>query len=129
MDSWIMLAVYGLFAGVLGGMGLGGGTLLIPALTLLAGVGQREAQGINLLAFLPMAVVALFEHIKQKRVDKSVIRMAAFGLIGAGAGAALALLMDADVLRKGFAAFLAVLCVVQFISGEKANKESTGQKK
>ena len=118
-----MLAVYGLLAGVLGGMGLGGGTLLIPALTLLAGLDQRAAQGINLLAFLPMAVLALYEHIKNKRVDRGVIRMALFGLAGAGAGAALALVLDANILRKGFAAFLAVLAVVQFISGEKAKKK------
>ncbi len=119
-----MLAVYGLLAGVLGGMGLGGGTLLIPALTLLAGLDQRAAQGINLLAFLPMAAVALYEHIKNKRIDRGVIRMALFGLAGAGAGAALALALDANILRKGFAAFLAVLAVVQFISGEKAGKTS-----
>lgn len=118
-----MLAVYGLLAGVLGGMGLGGGTLLIPALTLLAGMGQRGAQGVNLLAFLPMAAVALFEHIKQKRIDKQVIRMAAWGLLGAGGGALLALALDADVLRKGFAIFLAALSVVQFITGERAKKK------
>ncbi len=119
-----MLAVYGLLAGVLGGMGLGGGTLLIPALTLLAGIGQRAAQGINLLAFLPMAAVALYEHIKNKRIDRGVLRMALFGVAGAGAGAALALVLDAEVLRKGFAAFLAVLAVIQFISGERAAKKS-----
>ncbi len=127
MDGWLMLAVYGLLAGVLGGMGLGGGTLLIPALTLLAGLDQRAAQGINLLAFLPMAAVALYEHIRQKRVDRGVIRMALFGLAGAGAGAALALMLDAEILRKGFAAFLAVLAVVQCISGERAAKKRKTQ--
>lgn len=51
-------ALSGLAAGVLAGMGMGGGTLLIPLLTLALGVGQQEAQGVNMLAFLPGAILA-----------------------------------------------------------------------
>ena len=49
----------GLFGGLVGGMGMGGGTLLIPIITLLAGFKQLEAQGINLISFIPMSMVAL----------------------------------------------------------------------
>ena len=55
-------ALSGLAAGVLAGMGMGGGTLLIPLLTLALGVGQQEAQGVNMLAFLPGAILALWVH-------------------------------------------------------------------
>ena len=54
----------GIAAGVLGGMGMGGGTLLIPALTTIFGVDQKLSQAINLTAFVPMAAVALFIHAK-----------------------------------------------------------------
>ena len=47
--------VGGLIGGLVGGMGMGGGTLLIPILTLLAGFKQLEAQGINLISFIPIS--------------------------------------------------------------------------
>lgn len=49
----LLLFVIGAAAGVISGMGMGGGTLLIPALTLLMGIPQRQAQGVNMLSFLP----------------------------------------------------------------------------
>ena len=36
----LLLFVIGAVAGVISGMGMGGGTLLIPALTLLMGISQ-----------------------------------------------------------------------------------------
>ena len=68
MIKIILLAVSGIAAGVLGGMGMGGGTILIPLLTIFFNVGQKEAQAINLVSFIPMAMVSLVIHIKNKRV-------------------------------------------------------------
>ena len=47
---------------MLGGMGMGGGTVLIPALTVILGVEQHVAQATNLIAFLPMALFTLKIH-------------------------------------------------------------------
>ena len=47
----IMLMIAGAAGGALGGMGMGGGTLLIPILTLLCGFSQHAAQAANLAAF------------------------------------------------------------------------------
>ena len=44
-------------SGVLAGMGMGGGTLLIPALTLIMNVDQQIAQATNLLVFVPCSSV------------------------------------------------------------------------
>ena len=52
----LLLFVIGAAAGVISGMGMGGGTLLIPALTLLMGIPQRQAQGVNMLSFLPRCI-------------------------------------------------------------------------
>jgi len=62
--SFILYLIIGLFSGVLGGMGLGGGTVLIPALTIFLGVNQRVAQAANLISFLPMSLFALQKHKK-----------------------------------------------------------------
>ena len=63
---WLFLA--GLVSGIVGGMGMGGGTLLIPILTIFLSFKQKSAQAINLLVFIPMSLVALVIHIKNKFV-------------------------------------------------------------
>ena len=49
----LLLFAIGAAAGVISGMGMGGGTLLIPVLTLLMGIPQRQAQGVNMLSYPP----------------------------------------------------------------------------
>ena len=60
--SFILYLAAGFFAGLLGGMGMGGGTVLIPVLTIFLGVEQHVAQATNLIAFLPMAAFSLKVH-------------------------------------------------------------------
>lgn len=65
----LIFIIIGIAGGVIGGMGMGGGTFLIPLLTIFAGLDQHVAQAINLLAFIPMSIVALIIHMKNKLVD------------------------------------------------------------
>ena len=60
----ILQFLFGLVSGIFGGLGIGGGTLLIPLLTIFLGFEQKMAQGINLLSFLVMAIVSIFIHSK-----------------------------------------------------------------
>ena len=62
-------AASGFGAAVLASMGMGGGSVLILWLTLVSGVGQREAQGLNLLFFLPVGALSLWLHRRAGRVD------------------------------------------------------------
>ncbi|NJA69805.1 TSUP family transporter, partial [Clostridioides difficile] len=64
----MLFALIGFFAGIIGGMGMGGGTILIPALVLLAGIDTKIAQSVNLLSSIPMTLIALAIHIKNKNV-------------------------------------------------------------
>lgn len=115
----ILLAVSGIAAGVLGGMGMGGGTILIPLLTIFFNVGQKEAQAINLVAFIPMAIVSLAIHIKNKRVKKQgllwIIVPAVLTSVGGGFAAQA---VNGEVLKRIFGGFLLLLSVVQFFSEE-----------
>lgn len=61
--------ICGILGGILGGMGMGGGTLLIPLLTIFLNLPQKTAQGINLIAFIPMAIVAIIIHLKNKLIS------------------------------------------------------------
>ena len=115
----ILLAVSGIAAGVLGGMGMGGGTILIPLLTIFFNVGQKEAQAINLVAFIPMAIVSLAIHIKNKRVKKEgllwIIVPAVLTSVGGGFAAQA---VNGEVLKRIFGGFLLLLSGVQFFSEE-----------
>lgn len=107
----------GLLAGVLSGMGMGGGTVLIPLLTLLLSVEQHAAQGANMLAFLPGAVLAIFIHARNGRLKiKPALPLLIFGAIGAVGGALLSSYIDSDFLRRSFGGFLIVLAIVQWRS-------------
>ena len=70
MINWLIAALAGAVTGVLSGFGVGGGSLLLIYMTSFAGVAQNQAQGINLLYFLPAAAAALPAHFKNGYVEK-----------------------------------------------------------
>ena len=65
----MFLTILGFFAGIIGGMGMGGGTILIPALILFAHIDPKMAQSVNLLSSIPMTIFALMIHIKNKTYE------------------------------------------------------------
>ena len=67
------LIIAGLAGGLIGGTGMGGGTLLIPVLTLLCGFSQHAAQATNLISFIPMAAASLATQVSSEHsVARSV---------------------------------------------------------
>ena len=117
---WYVFA--GFIGGILGGMGMGGGTLLIPLLTIFYSVGQHMAQAINLIGFIPMAIVALLIHIKNKLVNfDNVIVIIISGAITCVAGCFLAKVMGGELLKRCFGGFLLALSIFQFIDAIKQN--------
>ena len=76
--SFILYLLVGFLSGMLGGMGMGGGTILIPALTIILGVEQHVAQATNLIAFLPMALFSLKSHKDSGLLTKLQARYISF---------------------------------------------------
>jgi len=106
----MILLIIGLAAGIISGMGIGGGTVLIPALVIFFKPEQHIAQSVNLIFFIPTAVVALIIHIRNKRIDfKTAIPAIISGLAGAYLGSRLAISLQGPVLKKWFAVFLFIL--------------------
>ena len=108
LDGVLMLVcLIGFFAGIIGGMGMGGGTILIPALVLFAYIDPKLAQSINLLSSIPMTLAALFIHIKNKNVEYTlVLPIALFGIVFAIGGSLLAEYLNSQILRKALGVFL-----------------------
>jgi len=119
---WFIIS--GVLFGIIGGVGMGGGIVLIPVLTLFLGLSQHAAQGANLLAFLPMALCALILHAKNKRIRvKTGLIMCLSGLIGAIGGAMLVNLIPSDILRRLFGGFLILLAVYRFVSHVRLRRQ------
>lgn len=111
---WFILA--GIAGGILGGMGMGGGTLLIPILTIFLGVNQHLAQWINLVTFIPMSIVALIIHIKNHLVEKKFILVVLIPALTAAAFSSfLALSSKPELLSRLFGGFLTILGIIFII--------------
>ena len=68
--NWLFSILAGAATGVLSGFGVGGGTLLLLWLTLVQGMGQFQAGGVNLVYFISCALPALWGHFRQGLVEK-----------------------------------------------------------
>jgi len=100
----------GFITGILSGFGVGGGTLLLIWLTAFMGTSQTQAQGINLVYFLPCAAAALYSHFKNGLVDKGILIPAAIsGCLCAPVFAVLATAADETFLRRAFGVFLLIM--------------------
>ncbi len=104
----VLLVLAGFLAGAVGGvLGVGGGLVFVPALTLGVGVPQAVAQGTSLAAIVPTSLVGAVTADREGHVARSeLVAMGALGAIGAVAGALLALALPTDVLVRVFGAFL-----------------------
>ncbi|MGL4910905.1 MAG: TSUP family transporter [Romboutsia sp.] len=119
----MFFVVIGFFAGIIGGMGMGGGTILIPALILFANIDPKIAQSINLLSSIPMTIIALIIHIRSKNVVlKLVIPIALFGVFGAIFGSFVANYLSSYILKKVFGVFLLVVGSIEVKKGFSSPK-------
>ena len=99
--------IAGFLSGVLGAMGFGGGGVLIIYLTLYRNLPQLTAQGINLIFFIPSAVIALIKHHKNKLIEWKVsFSYIVCGIIGVAAGYLLIRFLDETLIRKIFSLIL-----------------------
>ena len=97
----------GLFSGILGSMGLGGGAVLIIYLSLFTETKQLTAQGINLLFFIPCAVIAVIIYTVKKQIRwKLALKTAVFGLLGTYLGILLTDFLGGKITAKVFGTLL-----------------------
>lgn len=100
----------GALTGIIASLGLGGGFVLIIYLVNILDIEQSVAQGVNLLFFIPVALLSLYFHTKNKMVEwKIVPKLALTGIIGAVLGAIIALNLENKYLRLIFAVFLIII--------------------
>lgn len=126
MDAVMMpYILLGVIFGIVGGMGLGGGIVLIPCLTLLFTFTQHEAQGMTLFAYIPMAVFALFSHMRNKTIRlKHALLLTLFGGAGGAGGYFLAAAIENKSLKFIFGIFLLLTAAYRFYESEIKRKRN-----
>lgn len=119
-------AIVGFLTGILASMGLGGGFILVVWLTMFSGTEQRTAQGVNVLFFLPIALIALIMHLRNGLVNKALVKRCAIGgVIGAVIGTFGSQVISNGLLRKLFALFLLAFGLRELFSKTK-QKDNKG---
>ena len=107
MTKYICYILLGLISGIISGLGIGGGTILIPALSFFLGVTQQIAQTINLIYFIPTAICAIIINLKNKNIDKKIfLKIIFFALVGSFCGSIIATKLKAIILKKIFGVLL-----------------------
>ncbi len=113
----VTIVIVSVAMGILLGMGVGGGKLLIPALVLLLGVAQQTAQGTTLAVFLPISLIAIFTHIKEKNISyKPAIYLIIGSVVGAFVGAKIAAMIDTEFLRQIYGGFMLLVGLYELFS-------------
>ena len=115
MNSLWISGLVGSALGFLSGLGVGGGSLLMLWLTTVTGTNQDQARLMNLMFFLPCALIATLFRWKQGASPfKPALFASAAGLVGAWLGVILNRNMDPLLLKKGLG-ILFLICGVREI--------------
>ena len=100
--------VIGIAAGLLSGLlRIGGGALFVPALVLLLGLGQVDAEATSLLAIVPVAAVGAWRQHRYGNVRvREGIAIGLLAIPGALAGVVLVNVLPERALEYAFAVLL-----------------------
>ena len=107
LDSYIVAVAVGVILGFLAGIGVGGGSLLILWLTLVLHWDHPTARIINLLFFIPTALIASYFRRKQKTLHlKKILPAIIAGCLSAAVFTMLGKYINVAVIKKFFGILL-----------------------
>ena len=107
LASFPAAMIVGTVLGFLSGLGIGGGSLLILWLTVVLQMDAAMARGINLLFFIPSALIATFLRIREGRLKiRPLLPAVAAGCAAAAVFSWISTILDVETLRKLFGIIL-----------------------
>lgn len=113
---FLFLILSGLFSGVFAGMGMGGGTFLVPILAMFFGVEQILCQSTNVICFLVLAIVCFVIYSSKKLIDYRVMLTVGLpAMLIAGGACLLSLRIHSKILKFIFAGFIILIGVISFV--------------
>lgn len=126
---FLLLILVSCFSGIFAGMGMGGGTFLIPLLSLFFGVEQILCQSTNVLCFVILSLICFVIYIKNKLIDfKAFLCVSVPAGLVAVFASVFALKTNSNLLSILFACFVILVGVFYFVKTlilMKKQKEKT----
>jgi uncharacterized membrane protein YfcA len=106
----IVYILIGLAGGIMSGlMGVGGGIILIPLMTLLLGMTQHQAQGTS-LGIIMFSFVSMLVYYKKGYVNLNLVFLIGIGfVIGGFISSQIVSMIPAAILRKCFAVLMIIV--------------------
>lgn len=103
--------IIGLLAGALGGLfGVGGGLIFVPALVLLFGLGQVEAEATSLLAIIPVVLAGTWrQHLYGNVRWRAALVIGVVAVAGVELGVLTAKSLSEETLQRFFGLLLLVV--------------------
>ena len=115
-----MMCIAALVTGFLASLGVGGGMILILYMTVWGGYSQLHAQGVNLIFFLPIALLSVIIHRKNGLIElKELVPAMITGAVSAVIGSLAAEYIGSELLGKFFAAFIIALGIRELFRKNK----------
>jgi uncharacterized membrane protein YfcA len=111
--------ITGLLGGIFGGLvGVGGGAIMIPLMTALAGLTQHKAHGTSLVAIVFTGAIGAVAYSLHGAVDwKIALMLAVSAILTARLGALYAHSLSEKKLRRGFGVFLMFVSTMLLVKG------------
>lgn len=135
MESWWIYLLVGVIAGVLGSMlGVGGGILMVPAMVMFCGVGQKPAAAMSLAVMVPMALASTVQYLCRPEIRPEMVSrwlpmllMATAAIAGTFMGAELATRhLSGTTLKRIFAVIMVVVAIKMFLEKDPAKPVKAG---
>lgn len=130
LTTLIILLLIGLLAGFLSGLvGIGGGVIMVPAMILLLGFTQKQAQGTSLgILLLPVGILAVMQYYKQGYLNVNYVLIVSIAFVAGGyLGSKLALGMSDEKVKKIFALVILLIALkMLFLDKSISERGSNG---
>lgn len=115
--SFLVIGLVSFLTGIFASLGLGGGMVLIIYLTVFAGTPQIQAQGVNLIFFIPIALISIYFHHKNHLIEwKMIVPVLIAGVITVVIFSILANNIDNSILQKLFGGFVIVAGIKEIVA-------------
>ena len=121
---FLLYIIVSIFSGVFAGMGMGGGTFLIPMLSLFFSIEQIYCQSTNVLCFIILAIFCFIIYVKNKFINFKILLCVAIPATVISFGSSLfAVKVESNLLHILFALFILIIGIISFFGCVKNLKK------
>jgi len=114
--KFLGLMIVSIFSGIFAGMGMGGGTFLIPALSLIFNLEQVFCQSTNVVCFIILGIICFFIYKKNHLIDFKVLFLVSIpACIISSIFTFFSIKINSSILKNCFSIFIIIFGIIYFV--------------